>query len=824
MSSTELALANVADGGAEDRPFDGLLVEISGAGEVEPANAPYPGGPVNVDGKKGRCVGYSEVEGRYIVQTFDGLLVHILEANLTEYEPPEPEEEDGFDVAWPNGALAQGVFAAMIGSQLQEKGYCVIQMFEGEASVNEVRETTKDLQWGVLGGDFEEEYLGDDITEGKVSWLSYEGPGEDGKPRPMQTYDLENMGADMVMDGLPALARVDKALTNVAALMWPLAPEFEDDKAFNAWGRTTALVRAGFEEGDPAGVKRNALGSEDADSLDTHLSFSDSKKLCILYVVDSEGGELALTPAPEAYEFNEATLPLVGNKIVVFRCDALGLTHTYRPSGRNLAFSTWVLDVPSYVKEREESLRVIDGPQEPQGQRNNVMAIHTRYPGCGFEPLAYWTMLTAGSDTQVCVPSVRWDVDVYYRSEHTIGFSMTCHGAMMQNAEVQQFDNKFFGIEAEEAELIAPYMRIMLEVGYETLYRAGHRREELRNWNCGVFVGDSGSDWDNCVDGCGILKSDNLKWRYGGRERSTACCRLSHIMGMKGPVSTAETACSSSLVACSVAQMTMRQKTEEQATANMSTDLMHGLVIGTNTLIGVMSYISLSGPGMLTTKGRCFTFDQSADGFARGEGVGGVKLKICNDSIDAIDRIAILIGCSANQDGRSASMTAPHGPSQQDVIRSSMREGGLLANMITIAECHGTGTALGDPIEVGALRGVMGSKRQAPILKTSAKTNIGHLEAAAGVAGLIKCIQMLAYSCGAPNCHLVTLNPHLDVSGFPVLFQSESLDWGSNSGLTGVSSFGFGGTNARADVWGHSVHGHRYCITGELNRARSLLC
>jgi len=159
-------------------------------------------------------------------------------------------------------------------------------------------------------------------------------------------------------------------------------------------------------------------------------------------------------------------------------------------------------------------------------------------------------------------------------------------------------------------------------------------------------------------------------------------------------------------------------------------------------------------------------------------------------------------------------MTAPHVPSQQSVIKESMREGGLSPKQITIAECHGTGTALGDPIEVGALRGVLGTSRVAPILKTSAKTNIGHLEAAAGIAGLIKCICMLNYASGAPNCHLLTLNPHLDVAGFPVYFQTEAMDFGANSGLTGVSSFGFGGTNARADVWGHAQHGARYSITG----------
>mmetsp|Transcript_4191 Transcript_4191/g.13123 ORF Transcript_4191/g.13123 Transcript_4191/m.13123 type:complete len:170 (+) Transcript_4191:2-511(+) len=168
-------------------------------------------------------------------------------------------------------------------------------------------------------------------------------------------------------------------------------------------------------------------------------------------------------------------------------------------------------------------------------------------------------------------------------------------------------------------------------------------------------------------------------------------------------------------------------------------------------------------------------------------------------------------------------MTAPHGPSQQEVIRNSMREAWLTPDMITVAECHGTGTALGDPIEVGALRSVLGEARSKPILKTSAKTNIGHLEAAAGVAGLVKCVLLLGYSTCLPNAHLGVLNPHLDVEDFPVYFATEGQDYGANSGLTGVSSFGFGGTNARADVWGHAQHGHRFCITGMVPRSHSIV-
>jgi len=269
--------------------------------------------------------------------------------------------------------------------------------------------------------------------------------------------------------------------------------------------------------------------------------------------------------------------------------------------------------------------------------------------------------------------------------------------------------------------------------------------------------------------------------------------------------------------------MSMRAPLENQPRTGFDQGLRLSLVVGINTLIGAITYISLSGPGMLTRKGRCFTFDHSADGYGRGEGIGGMNLKKCATEFAAMGRLAMLIGSCVNQDGRSASMTAPHGPSQQDVIRASMREAGLNAYEISVAECHGTGTALGDPIEVGSLRGVMKQDRgEVPLLTTSAKSNIGHLEAGAGIAGIIKCIMMLRHSVGAPNQHLLELNPHLDLEGFPIAMEVEPADFGHNSGISGVSSFGFGGTNARADMWGHCVRGPRAVVTGAVLKIRQI--
>lgn len=811
----ERAVVPSDKGDGNDRFNVGSLVRLRGSLEVfhGPGQARLfaADGPVDVTGQNARIEGWLDDREQYVVRTFDGTLLYAPQANLRDFEPEDPEELDGFDVAWPTGGENEfQAFSATVAETLNEKGYCVIQMFLGEQGSKEVAETCQQLPWGILQEEIEEEYLGVDVTDSKVSWLMYSSyQGEKGPG--LRVYDVGELGPDMQIDNMAALEHCDKALTNVAAMLWPYTPEFEDDKAFLCYGRSSGLVRASINEGD-GGIRSNTYGHDDQQDLDLHISFVDGRKVCIMYLVDNEGGELELFPNPTGYDYNEATIPLSKNKIVVFRCDAMGLNYAYKPVGKHLAVQAWVLDMPAGFREREEALRIIDGPQEPEGKRNNVMGVHTRYPGLGFNTQAFWNMLAAGSDTQVKVPIQRWDTDIYYRAEHTIGFSMTCHGATLQQSEIELFDNNFFGIDSVEAETMAPYMRVMLEVGYECMHNAGHTRNEMNGWHCGVFVGDSGSDWDNLH----AMTKEKFPYLFTGRERSSAANRMSHIFGLTGPTSTAETACSSSLVAAGICQMTMRWRTGDQATPNMSTELKDGLVIGSNTIIGPFSYISLSGPGMLTHQGRCFTFDHSADGFARGEGIGAIKLKVCEDAYEAANRVAMLIGCSINQDGRSASMTAPHGPSQQEVIRESMREAGVSPNLITIAECHGTGTALGDPIEVGALRGVMRTDRTNPILKTSSKSNIGHLEAGAGLAGLIKCICMLNFSVGAPNVHLLVLNPHLDVAGYPVYFETELIDYGTNSGLTGVSSFGFGGTNARADVWGHATKGHRYAITGPL--------
>jgi len=274
--------------------------------------------------------------------------------------------------------------------------------------------------------------------------------------------------------------------------------------------------------------------------------------------------------------------------------------------------------------------------------------------------------------------------------------------------------------------------------------------------------------------------------------------RLSYTLGLMGPTVCHDTACSSSLMAMGFAHWKLR--------AEQAPMLHSALVMGVNLHMTPARYIFLGSGGFLTRQGRCFTFDKSAEGYCRGEGCGGTLVQRAGAEADQMLRCACVAGTALNQDGRSASLTAPNGPSQQAVIRMSMRMAAVTPEMTGAAECHGTGTSLGDPIEVGALVSVLGP-RSWPLLFTTHKTNMGHPEANAGMAGIAKCVLMVQNSLGIANVHLRSLSPHLNMDGFPHYAGLEITDPRRNSQVLGVSSFGFGGSNARADFWGRSTNG-----------------
>ncbi|MEC4003016.1 polyketide synthase, partial [Bacillus subtilis] len=259
---------------------------------------------------------------------------------------------------------------------------------------------------------------------------------------------------------------------------------------------------------------------------------------------------------------------------------------------------------------------------------------------------------------------------------------------------------------------------------------------------------------------------------------------------LTGPSMTIDTACSSSLVAIDLAVEKLRSGICSTA-----------LVGGVNVMLHPRSYIGCCAAKMLSFKGRCATFDEEADGYCRGEGVGAVVLKRLSDAqADGDPILAVIRGSAVNQDGRSASLTAPNGPAQEAVIKQALNVAGLEGRDVDYIECHGTGTSLGDPIEVEAIKNVLGDQRSKPLVLGSVKTNIGHLEGAAGIIGLIKTIEVLRHRKAPGNVHFKTLNPKINLDNFNAVISAHETQLGTgnpNSSLIGsISSFGFGGTNA----------------------------
>ncbi|OLQ07573.1 Phthiocerol/phenolphthiocerol synthesis polyketide synthase type I PpsD [Symbiodinium microadriaticum] len=439
------------------------------------------------------------------------------------------------------------------------------------------------------------------------------------------------------------------------------------------------------------------------------------------------------------------------------------------------------------------------GPPPPLGPMVQVQSLATNLPaGCGAAE-SYWSLIATGGEAHTEVSPDRWDPSVYYAPDEgaaSRGQTSTKHAAFLQASELWDLDAGFHGLREKEAKLMVPEQRLVLRTGYQALADVG-LGESLKGSRISTYVGDCANEsatYCPALDEC----------RQNGTLSAATASRISHLFGLRGGACSFDTACSSSLVALGHAHSQLRlAPVFQDAQSRQSSG---ALVIGVRVLFGPEGFVGLGAAGFLSLHGRCFTFDSSAQGFGRGEGCCSVFLAR-DDPEDGEDlelHLASVSGSSVNQDGRSASLTAPHGPSQQSCIRSSLRMANVSPDKVAVAECHGTGTSLGDPIEVGALRGVMYDRRQ-PLLMTSSKSNVGHAESAAGLNGLAKCVLMLMTSASAPNVHLRSLNPNLDTNGFPCLYESECVDADQNSQNIGVSSFGFGGTNARADLWGHCV-------------------
>ncbi|MEU8636115.1 beta-ketoacyl synthase N-terminal-like domain-containing protein [Amycolatopsis sp. NPDC048633] len=410
-----------------------------------------------------------------------------------------------------------------------------------------------------------------------------------------------------------------------------------------------------------------------------------------------------------------------------------------------------------------------------------VIGLGCRLPGGIDSPEAFWRFLDSGGDGIGDVPEGRWET--FAPAAELAGLPV--RGGFLD--DVTGFDAEFFGITPREAAAMDPQQRILLEVAWAALEHAGIPPSGLRGSRTGVFVGLSATEYGSLTmtDVAGVDV-----WSGTGAAASIAANRLSYLLDLRGPSLTLDTACSSSLVAVHQAVQSLRRGESELA-----------LAAGVNVLLSPGITASFHRAGVLAADGHCKPFDAGADGIARGEGCGVVVLKPLRAARRAGDRVlAVLRGSAVNSDGRSNGITAPNPLAQADLLRSAYASSGVDPSSVDYVEAHGTGTPLGDPLETGALAAVLGRAADRPLLLGSVKSNLGHLEGAAGIAGLVKVVLAMTHRRLPPSLHFREPNPHIDFTGLRVV--TEGRDWPRYSGTAraGVSAFGFGGTNAHVVV------------------------
>ena len=450
---------------------------------------------------------------------------------------------------------------------------------------------------------------------------------------------------------------------------------------------------------------------------------------------------------------------------------------------------------PDYAALLKRSLAAIDqleaklaAVESARAEPIAIVGIGCRFPRDADTPAAFWELLRNGVDSVTEVPPERWDVDAVYDPDpDALGKSYTRWGAFIR--DVDRFDAAFFGVSPREAVSMDPQQRLLLELTWEALEHAAIAPSSLAGSATAVYVGITTHDY-------AMQLAESVGSRYGdaytpsGTAHSVAAGRLSYVLGLHGPNVAIDTACSSSLVAMHWAVRSLRDHECDLALAG-----------GVNLTLTPDGSVLTSRARMMSFDGHCKTFDASADGYVRGEGGGMLVLKRLSDAQRDGDRVLALVrGTALNQDGRSSGLTAPNGLAQEAVIRAALADARLKAADIGYVEAHGTGTPLGDPIEIKALNEIYGQRpKSQPLQVGSVKTNIGHLEAAAGVAGVIKAVLALEHRAIPPHLHLRNPNPLIDWARSAITVPTALTQWLAAEDVprrAGISSFGFSGTNA----------------------------
>ncbi|MBF0451645.1 MAG: polyketide synthase dehydratase domain-containing protein [Candidatus Magnetomorum sp.] len=417
-----------------------------------------------------------------------------------------------------------------------------------------------------------------------------------------------------------------------------------------------------------------------------------------------------------------------------------------------------------------------------------IIGMACRFPGGSNTPEKFWSFLENGKDGVIPVPEDRWHQKDFYDPNPEAPDKMYVNEAGFLTEDISDFDARLFNISPREASEIDPQQRLLLETTWEAIERCGIDPKSLKKSQTGVFVGIISSEYIT------LPRASISAYSMTGSTLHMASGRISHILGLQGPAISLDTACSSALTAIHLACEGIWGKTCQTAIAG-----------GTNLMLTPYPFISLSKIQALAKDGRCKSFDASGDGYGRGEGCGMVVLKKLSDAQKNNDPIlAVILSSVINHDGPSSGLTVPNRFAQSQIYQDALRLADKKANDISYIESHGTGTSLGDPIEIQSITDIYSKDRNedTPLIIGSVKANIGHLEAAAGISALIKTVLCLQHKCIPPQIHLNNLNPRIHLSKIPAIIPISKHQWNTNGKprIAAISSFGFSGTNAHLIV------------------------
>lgn len=439
------------------------------------------------------------------------------------------------------------------------------------------------------------------------------------------------------------------------------------------------------------------------------------------------------------------------------------------------------------IAELQQAERRLEATIERAHAPIAIVGMACRFPGARTLQ-EFWALQRDGKDAIGPVPRGRWSTEAWYDPDPSAPGKMSVReGGFIEGVEL--FDADFFNISPREARALDPQQRLLLEVAWEALENAGIAPDRLGGQPAGVFIGLRESEYFNTVGRHDVRHAE--LYVGTGNALSTAAGRISFTLGLTGPAISVDTACSSSLVAVHLAVQSLRRGESRLA-----------LVGGVNVLLDPLGMVSLSKGGMLSPDSRCKTFAAGANGYVRSEGAAMVVLKPLVDAEADGDRVlGLILGAAVNQDGQSGGLTVPYGPAQEAVIRAALSDARVSPSEVSYVEAHGTGTALGDPIEMGAIDRVFRG-RKAPLAVGTIKTNIGHLETAAGIAGLVRTILALQEKTIPGILHLKTKSPHIPWGEICTTVPERAEAWVPSGPrrIAGVSSFGFSGTNAHLIV------------------------